>query len=249
MLRQLRERYYSPGLGRFISADEIRGHLNDSQYYNRYVYCRNSPLNATDPSGRTPLSALLTVGGMIVGFFAGLLTIGEERDLGQISNHIVSCTLAGGAIGLSLSLGYGAGVIGVGTTMFGIEYGPQAAAHVIKSLTPETPAPEGELFYPWEPGPWGVLQWKELPEIIEYPTKSFGTTIDPIIDPSEGKKLIEKNGAANIIAEHAFGNNIESRNSRNLKSGSITYEAINYLTIKYGQNRYKNERFTKYYGR
>ena len=39
-------RYYDPQLGRFIQPDPT-----DSQSLNRYSYCRNNPLNATNPSG------------------------------------------------------------------------------------------------------------------------------------------------------------------------------------------------------
>jgi RHS repeat-associated protein len=50
----MRARYYSPGLGRFVSRDPIgmKGGLNP------YVYCENSPTNCSDPSGLLPQSPL-----------------------------------------------------------------------------------------------------------------------------------------------------------------------------------------------
>lgn len=43
-----RARYYDPGLGRFISEDPLGFDAGDSNFY---VYVRNNPVNATDPSG------------------------------------------------------------------------------------------------------------------------------------------------------------------------------------------------------
>jgi RHS repeat-associated protein len=44
-------RYYDPGLGRFIQPDPDVPDPTDSQSLNRYSYCRNNPLNTTDPTG------------------------------------------------------------------------------------------------------------------------------------------------------------------------------------------------------
>jgi RHS repeat-associated protein len=44
-------RYYDSQLGRFIQPDPTIPDPTDSQSYNRYSYCRNNPLNVTDPSG------------------------------------------------------------------------------------------------------------------------------------------------------------------------------------------------------
>jgi RHS repeat-associated protein len=50
----LHARYYDPALGRFISADTIVPEPGAPQDFNRYSYCRNSPLVYTDPSGHIP---------------------------------------------------------------------------------------------------------------------------------------------------------------------------------------------------
>jgi RHS repeat-associated protein len=47
----LRARYYSPGLGRFISRDPLFGSLGSPLSLNRYSYVLNNPTNLTDPSG------------------------------------------------------------------------------------------------------------------------------------------------------------------------------------------------------
>jgi len=44
-------RYYDPQLGRFIQPDPTVPDPTDSQSLNRYSYCRNNPLNETDPTG------------------------------------------------------------------------------------------------------------------------------------------------------------------------------------------------------
>ncbi|MFH1202244.1 MAG: RHS repeat-associated core domain-containing protein [Candidatus Omnitrophota bacterium] len=46
-------RYYDPTIGRFITADTIVQSPYDPQSLNRYSYCRNNPLNYTDPTGHS----------------------------------------------------------------------------------------------------------------------------------------------------------------------------------------------------
>ncbi|MBK9926402.1 MAG: hypothetical protein IPP66_14090 [Anaerolineales bacterium] len=49
-------RFYSPKLGRFLSADTIVPNLYNPQDLNRFSYVRNSPLNYIDPTGHDPYS-------------------------------------------------------------------------------------------------------------------------------------------------------------------------------------------------
>jgi RHS repeat-associated protein len=53
MLDYARNRYYSSGLGRFMSADPYRasGGPADPGSWNRYAYAGNDPVNFSDPSG------------------------------------------------------------------------------------------------------------------------------------------------------------------------------------------------------
>ena len=44
-------RFYSPKLGRFLSADTLVPNAANPQDFNRYAYVRNNPVRYTDPSG------------------------------------------------------------------------------------------------------------------------------------------------------------------------------------------------------
>jgi RHS repeat-associated protein len=52
-LDYMHARYYSPAMGRFLSVDPGRDFdTHQPQSWNMYAYVRNSPINATDPTGR-----------------------------------------------------------------------------------------------------------------------------------------------------------------------------------------------------
>jgi RHS repeat-associated protein len=63
----LRNRYYDPELGRFISPDSVLGILGDPQTLNAYVYARNNPVNYIDPSGLYAVKVPLTFYGNFPG--------------------------------------------------------------------------------------------------------------------------------------------------------------------------------------
>ena len=60
-------RFYSPALGRFISADTIVPGAGNPQAFNRYMYVLGNPLRYTDPTGHFCWPCLLV-------FFAGVAT-------------------------------------------------------------------------------------------------------------------------------------------------------------------------------
>lgn len=101
----LRARYYDPELGRFISKDPVKGHLNNPQSQNPYSYSLNNPINFSDPSG-------LDVYGLCVNVNIGLAIYGtcsvcvvystNDKSIGALG------TLgAGGTTGATASIGFG----------------------------------------------------------------------------------------------------------------------------------------------
>ncbi len=85
----LRARYYSPGVGRFITRDTYQGSVHDPVSMHRYLYCHANPVNGIDPSGHwfgTLTGQLFTMG--IISIVAKTLVV--SVGLGAV---------AGGALG------------------------------------------------------------------------------------------------------------------------------------------------------
>jgi RHS repeat-associated protein len=53
-LDYMHARYYSPGVGRFLSVDRHLGHADAPQSWNRYSYALNNPISLLDPDGNAP---------------------------------------------------------------------------------------------------------------------------------------------------------------------------------------------------
>lgn len=51
-LVQMQQRYYDPGVGRFLSVDPIAADTGTAWNFNRYNYAANNPYKFTDPDGR-----------------------------------------------------------------------------------------------------------------------------------------------------------------------------------------------------
>ncbi|MHA1872770.1 MAG: RHS repeat-associated core domain-containing protein [Candidatus Heimdallarchaeaceae archaeon] len=51
-------RYYSHNIGRFISADNVRGNTTNPQSFNLYVYTLNNPLRYVDSTGKKPYPSI-----------------------------------------------------------------------------------------------------------------------------------------------------------------------------------------------
>lgn len=81
----LQSRYYNPGNGRFVNADEIKNLMMADSIlgYNLYVYCLGNPVNNIDPDGRFALIitlisytalAKLVIAGIAIVAAAAILT-------------------------------------------------------------------------------------------------------------------------------------------------------------------------------
>ncbi|MCX5697566.1 MAG: FG-GAP-like repeat-containing protein [Candidatus Omnitrophica bacterium] len=115
-------RYYDPTIGRFITADTIVQSPYDPQALNRYSYCRNNPINYTDPTGHSwwkkfwgKVSGFL---GAAVGVALGFI----NPFLGMFAYSAISASGQGGNFGQNLGINFASSLAGfvVGTAASGI---------------------------------------------------------------------------------------------------------------------------------
>lgn len=113
-----RARYYSPGMGRFISEDPVGfkgGQLNF------YAYVNGAPLNYRDPSGKFIIEAFVGAGlGAAFGVINGVLhgeswqDIRNDAEAGALTGAVIGLTdgfaLMDGWVGVGLRAGWSAGV-------------------------------------------------------------------------------------------------------------------------------------------
>jgi RHS repeat-associated protein len=121
-------RYYSPQQGRFVTVDpgNAGADLGNPQTWNGYAYVGNNPLNLTDPSGESWVTALFGAVGFVAGFFtagiadipwmvgvtAGTVAAGAQFSLEQAVNSGNIGAIAGMFIGGPTILpDYGGGFI------------------------------------------------------------------------------------------------------------------------------------------
>jgi RHS repeat-associated protein len=94
-LDYMHARYYSPGLGRFLSVDPGRDwDMSQPQSWNMYPYVRSNPVSATDPTGRyiESLIELVSIG------------IGAHSFVGNVRNgHYGSAALDAGGVVLDVA--------------------------------------------------------------------------------------------------------------------------------------------------
>lgn len=50
----MQSRYYNPEWGRFINADSLGGKVGELLSHNVFTYCKNNPVNFSDPNGNLP---------------------------------------------------------------------------------------------------------------------------------------------------------------------------------------------------
>lgn len=93
-------RYYDPELGRFIQPDTIIQAPFDPQSLNRYSYCRNNPINYTDPTGHFWWIIALIIAAIIGGIAGGVAAhnAGGNVVAGIAIGFIAGAALAGASM-------------------------------------------------------------------------------------------------------------------------------------------------------
>ena len=136
-------RVYDTQLGRFLQADPIVQAPDDPQSLNRYTYCRNNPLNLTDPSGYSFWKKFFTIVGIVATVVAAVATAGASLGIE-------------GAIGVAIQ----AAGTAVGSFVSANQLGQSAEAAPLPSATSATnnptPSSTGTPFIPAAP-PLGPL--------------------------------------------------------------------------------------------
>ncbi len=120
----LQSRYYDPSVGRFINADAAIGQIGNVQGANMFVYCFNSPVNMSDPTGNWPklstIFAVVAVSAVAVAAVAAVVvTCGAAAP---------AVAFAGGGIAGGISAGTIATATAVGTTALSVAKGAAIAS-------------------------------------------------------------------------------------------------------------------------
>jgi RHS repeat-associated protein len=125
-------RFYSPALGRFVSADTIVPRPGDPQAYNRYTYVRNAPLHRIDPSGHDDgVSEFLSLfigalDGWAEATLVGASGLGQQYDALSVSNEYFAVGRVVGNVAAMLT-GWAEAETGAGAVAGGLAAGPETA--------------------------------------------------------------------------------------------------------------------------
>jgi len=109
----LNTRYYNPEISRFLNADSLLVSSEDLGGYNLYEYCKNNPINYSDPNGELPWLVAIAAAG-IVGAAVGI----GSQAVSDTINSVISLELKFSSWETYLGAGVG-GFINGGTIMLG----------------------------------------------------------------------------------------------------------------------------------
>jgi RHS repeat-associated protein len=149
-------RYYSPGLGRFLSEDPLEFEAGDD---NLYAYVFNDPVNETDPTGEIPAVVIRALVGCVAGGGVSIITdtlSGRKVDWGDAA---IGCFVGGlGGSGFELRLGPN-----LRLAPFGNRVGDNWWNH-LPHYHRRFPGPGGGIgrHRPWQPPPPGGPWWNRF---------------------------------------------------------------------------------------
>ncbi len=118
-------RYYNSLIGKFITPDSIVQNPFDPQSLNHYTYCRNNPVNYTDPTGHSWWKKLW---GQVVSAIVGVVTLVTTWNpvlafqAYSLTNTVISTGQAL-ASGVSIGRAFGSLAAGIGIGLLGANLG------------------------------------------------------------------------------------------------------------------------------
>lgn len=100
--------YYNPSWGRFINGDALVGRSGELLSHNMFAYCKNNPVNMSDPSGEWWIFA-----GAVIGAVVGIVTqVAYNAGTGSnLTDNVVGAALGGAVSGAILAATFGTGVV------------------------------------------------------------------------------------------------------------------------------------------
>ena len=92
----LQSRYYDPGVGRFINADDVAylGADGSSTSYNLFAYCNNNPVMGYDPAGTINWGNILKAAAIVVAVTAVVALTVATAGAAAVAAGAVSATVA-----------------------------------------------------------------------------------------------------------------------------------------------------------
>ena len=112
-LYYLGSRYYDPGVGRFINADDVSllGANGTFASLNLFSYCLNNPVRFEDSEGNL---ANWIIGGLIGGLIGGIVAAAQGKDFWEgVASGAVEGAIAGASVDAALLVVETGGVAGV----------------------------------------------------------------------------------------------------------------------------------------